>query len=153
MSARLRHSVSSDGESVAVAIHDGQTVPFVRTVPIAEARRFAWAVLSDVDPDEAAVTNAAPRKRPPQGFLAWAILIAVRDGLSNSGDIAERFESGRNTVSVILSQHRCAGYVALTKRRVGISGVWEITEVGAKAATGVEAMLRAAEARARIAEA
>src|SRR3954454_2961635 len=67
--SRVRHTQNRDG-SITLAVHDGHLTEKYN-LPATEARRLAWAILADLDPDEALLAQseaapAAPAHRPCQ---------------------------------------------------------------------------------------
>lgn len=90
---RLRHEIESD--AVALVIGDRR----IRVTPT-EAKRFAWGLLADLDPDEADKCGGSeidwsadyrdgelPYRAPTQ---AMKVLAAVQRGARTCAEIAER---------------------------------------------------------------
>jgi hypothetical protein len=97
MTARLQHRISPDGETVTLVV-GSPTRPLLAEVSPDELRRFAWAVLSDLDPDEAEAANVTPisgsagmRKRGMDEPTRWmAILIALAFKPGGKTDLSRR---------------------------------------------------------------
>lgn len=103
MSATFRHALRSrKGGDVLVKVypHDGRQHEDRYFVHATELRRFAWAVLADLDPDGAAQAAleegqdledlcALDFPLPRAGTMKRRILEALRDGPRTTGDVAD----------------------------------------------------------------
>lgn len=135
MLARIKHQLS-DGE-VLLAIENGGT----RIVRISEheAKRLAWALLSDLDPTEVPDSvfddpDADIRQMDKsQCELALGVLSS---GPTTTWDVANRIGTTRNQAAVVLNRAKERGLVSvLTKAKVTMGfgrtqNVWQITDAG-----------------------
>lgn len=133
MSVRMRHQLV-DGRVLITAAGEYPTVVHVSP---AEAKRFAWAILSDLEPDEAFHAGApnggdatsleprAPGKRAPWGSQARAIIGALVSGHKDTRRIAEAAATSTHQAAVQLSKLKSAGVVAIVEPgRAGQPAVW-----------------------------
>lgn len=115
-------------------------------VTSAEARRFAWALLADLDPAEAdSLGYVAPAivlngrcltEDPFRGKRAWQlreILNVLRGGPSTCARIAGRLAMSREQTSVQLNRLQHRGHAVKAGRTMeGGAHFWQITADGRK---------------------
>lgn len=147
--ARLSHTLRAhrDGAVVlTVQPGDGRYTERYR-VPRSEMRRFAWAVLADLDPEEAAeaaleegsdlsmlcagAPTATPLYRPPPpGSKKWRILQLLQEGAHTREAISARIPEAARA-DALLHELKVTGFVAHAEPVVGgRKALWALTERG-----------------------
>lgn len=115
-------------------------------VNASEARRFAWALLNDLDPEEADANGYTPpppedkrrclseRDYRPGGWQQREVLEAIRAGYVKSPQIANRLGVSSTQTCVQLNRLMHAGKVRKVVPGKSYSpGIWGLTEAGERA--------------------
>jgi hypothetical protein len=145
----LRHQILEDGR-VLVTLK-GQ---IARLSPN-EVKRFAWAVLNDLDPEEADNSGyvAAPimlgSDRPPEvvGKGAWqlmAILERLAQGEAYTTNVSAKLVISRSHAAIQLGRLLKRGWVnRISEGRACWPALWEITDAGRQALADHEQRFKA----------
>lgn len=148
MNAVLRYALAPDGDFVSVTVAPSQGLPITHRVDPAEARRFAWSMLNDLDPDGVGDV-ASPfehrlgeHERVPHGYQRWAVLVAILHGVNRSVMIAQHLNMPRAPTSTTLSQLRAAGFVRKSAAPIGHASIWSLTDLGEDRAAATVSLLR-----------
>jgi len=138
MNIRLRHQLQGDGR---VLITTGGDRPMMLHVPSSEAKRFAWAMLADLDPDGAeeagspvqavcAPVVGAGDRRAPWGSQIEAIAAMLDEGPMDTAAVARALDVSRNHASVLLSRLKACGVIEMTKAgRPHSPATWQLGPV------------------------
>lgn len=146
---KLAHEVLDD-DRVFVSVVGRSMSCHVST---SEARRFAWALLSDLDPAEAdslgyvapavIVQGRSLSEEPVRGRGAWQqreVLSVLRGGSTTCAHISARLGLNRNQTSVQLNRLQHRGHAVKAGRTTeGLAFFWEITDAGRTWLAAVEA--------------
>lgn len=137
---RLAHQLLDDERVVISAVGRAMSCH----VSMAEARRFAWALLADLDPAEAdamgyqapaiLMLSRAQAEESLRGRGAWqrrSVLSVLFEGRATCAYVAMRVGTSRAQASVQLNRLQHLGYVVKAARMAaGKAFHWEITPAG-----------------------
>ena len=135
--AKIKHQLNPDG-GVTLAIINGGT----RIVQITEddAKRLAWAILSDLEPEEALRVDwedpAVKDLRQMDKSQCEMALEILDDGPTATSNIGDRVGITRNQAAVVLNRAKERGLVKVIMRAKLTLGfgrtqnVWAITDAG-----------------------
>jgi hypothetical protein len=137
----LRHQILDDDRVLVTVSGD---VPAHFRVSVAEAKRFAWSMLADLDPEgaeEAGYVAAAPvpfpaRSHEDKDRATWGTQIEAIIGFlktvphADTNEISRAIGVNRQQCAVQLCRMRDRGHVACLRRGVaGIPAVWSVGAV------------------------
>lgn len=138
----LRHALLPDGVVLVFGSHE-------RVVSFSEAKRFAWAILADLDPEEAeacglpappvATRAAADSDEPGEryyGSRRLAYLGSLTSGPKRAREVAETVCEDTGVINARLAHLHALGLVArVSGGGKGTKVTWGLTEAG-RAALG-----------------
>ncbi len=148
MSARFRHRHDVRTETVTVTVQPGDgRISETFCAKESEMRRFAWALLADLAPDDipeplndlaeqivfgacACACGRGAARRAPSGKTG-AILEALADGPLSSRVLGQLIERPASNASALIAHLHAAGLVErVNGGGRGVAAIWRITVAG-----------------------
>lgn len=136
---RLSHQLLDDDRVLVSCVGRAMSI----YVPAAEARRFAWALLADLDPAEADFLGYTPptmvsrngqmveQARKVGPWQRIEVLDAIRKGSDTAPKISMRLGLAQMHASVQLNKLHRLGFVSkVTVGRSYYPGIWALTAEG-----------------------
>lgn len=134
---RLFHRL--EDEAVLLGFRVSSSQPAVVKVTQSEAKRFAWAILADLDPEEAQTAGsplsepvprargtAHARERTAFATQPRAILAFLRNGKADTRRIAVAVDISTQQAAVVLCNMAKRGLVTrLTRGLAGYPAIWQ----------------------------
>lgn len=121
---RLRHQILDTGVLIT---GEAAGRPVALRVTETEAKRFAWSLLNDLDPEE----DDAFQPRVPVGQQRLAILKALAVKPLDTAAVGKIIVRSTPHAAVVLSKMKSQGLVAITRPGVaGLPAMWALLASG-----------------------
>lgn len=121
---RLRHQILDSGVLIT---GEAAGRPVSLRVTETEAKRFAWAILADLDPQD----DLADRPRARAGQQRSAVLRALASRPVNTAGLASVIERTVHHTAVVTNALQAKGLIRCVERGIpNTPAIWGITDAG-----------------------
>jgi DNA-binding transcriptional ArsR family regulator len=119
MNAQLRHKLADNG-AITVILRGGDGSSFAASLTPSAAKVAAWAILADLEPDEAALARAAETRAERKRFTYYdRALVAYARGAETLGDVVAETDMSISSAEARTYELRKAGLVEVVFRGGG----------------------------------